>query len=173
MLENELDILMNVDHPNIMKFYEVYQDRKHLHFVNEFCRGGDLFEYILKQGTIDESEVAIITIKLLGAIKHLHDKRICHRDLKPENILFDSEPKSRRKYPEIKLTDFGLSKMLEPDQKYMKTKLGTPYYISPEILKGHYSLKSDLWSIGVIIFVLLSGAPPFNANNEMKLFQKI
>lgn len=72
MLENELDILMTVDHPNIMQFYEVYQDRKHIHLVNEFCRAGDLFEYILKHGQLDEQEAAFITIKMLSAIKFMH-----------------------------------------------------------------------------------------------------
>lgn len=105
----------------------------------------------------------------MSAIKHLHDKNIAHRDLKPENIIFENNPTSIN----IKLIDFGLSKLLHKEGKLMITKLGTPYYVSPEVLEGVYDKRCDLWSIGVIAFILLSGTPPFNGRNEVEVFNKI
>ena len=104
----------------------------------------------------------------MSAIKHLHDKNICHRDLKPENILFERRGKNQ----EIKVIDFGLSKIFGEEQK-MQTKIGTPYYVSPEILEGTYDKGCDMWSIGVITYIMLCGYPPFNAATEIQLFNKI
>jgi len=175
MLEQELEILQTVDHPNNISFFEIYQDPKYFHFVTEFCKGGDLFEYIMDRGCLYEREAAFLTIKLVSAIKHLHDKNICHRDLKPENILFEYLPKAKSpRYPEIKVIDYGLSKHFkESGPHMMNTKLGTPYYVCPEILEGIYSKICDMWSVGVIVYVMLCGYPPFNAHNELKLFAKI
>ena len=103
----------------------------------------------------------------LQALKHLHDMGVVHRDLKPENILFNQN------YSMVKLIDFGMSKILQDENTLMNTKLGTPYYISPEILKGKYDKGCDMWSIGVITFVLLSGEPPFYGRNAAQLFEKI
>lgn len=101
---------------------------------------------------------------MLSAIKHLHDKQICHRDLKPENILFESKSKEAQ----VKLIDFGLAKYfnLNNDNKLMKTRIGTPYYMAPEVLEGAYDETCDMWSIGVITYCLLCGYPPFNADND-------
>ena len=97
----------------------------------------------------------------------MHDLGVVHRDLKPENILFDRDLSS------VKLIDFGMSKILEEENTLMNTKLGTPYYISPEILKGKYDKSCDMWSIGVITYVLLTGEPPFYGRNAAALFKKI
>lgn len=98
----------------------------------------------------------------MSAIKHLHDKNIAHRDIKPENIIFENK---NSEY-EIKLIDFGLSKLLKIEER-MKTVLGTPYYVSPEVLDGLYDKRCDLWSVGVITYMLLCGYPPFNGKNEV------
>lgn len=103
----------------------------------------------------------------MQALKHLHDMGVVHRDLKPENILFNSNLQI------VKLIDFGMSKILQDENALMNTKLGTPYYISPEILKGKYDKSCDMWSIGVIAFVLLAGEPPFWGRNAAELFKKI
>lgn len=137
--------------------------------VTEFCEGGELFEYIMEKGVVPEKEAAIIMAKIVSAILHLHERNICHRDLKPENILFEVRGSKRS---EIKLIDFGLSKYFS-DETQMTTKLGTPYYVSPEVLDGKYDKACDMWSVGVIAFVLLAGYPPFNAPNEHQLFRKI
>jgi len=106
----------------------------------------------------------------LSAIKHLHDKNIAHRDLKPENILITQSEDNKLN---IKLIDFGLSKLLAVNQDHMLTKLGTPYYVSPEVLDGNYDKRCDLWAIGVIAYILLSATPPFNGKNEIEVFNKI
>lgn len=100
----------------------------------------------------------------------MHDKNIAHRDLKPENIIFTNTEDNQIN---IKLIDFGLSKLLGIDNKIMMTKLGTPYYVSPEVLEGNYDKRCDLWAVGVIAYILLSGIPPFNGRNEVEVFNKI
>ena len=102
-------------------------------------------------------------------MKHLHDKEIAHRDLKPENIIFETKDGEMN----IKLIDFGLSKLLDKNNRLMITKLGTPYYVSPEVLEGTYDKRCDLWAVGVLTFILLSGFPPFNGKNEKEIFDKI
>jgi len=166
-LESEFEILKSVDHPNIITFYEVYMDDEHIHFVTEFCGGGELFEHIIQRGRFTESYAAKIIKQVLSAIKHLHDKNICHRDLKPENVLFES--KSRE--AQVKLIDFGLSKYFTPKgtgeiPSLMRTRIGTPYYMAPEVLDGAYDEACDMWSIGVITYCLLCGYPPFNAETD-------
>ena len=180
MLETELSTLQKTDHPNVIQFHEIFRDDTHIHFVMEFCSGGDLFEYLMDREFLDEVESCFMIIKLISAIQHLHERNICHRDLKIENILLESSIRENtgkkgkfQKYPNIKLIDFGLSKILNSSTERMKTKLGTPYYVSPEILMGDYDKNCDMWSVGVICYVLLCGCPPFNANNELKLFSKI
>lgn len=105
----------------------------------------------------------------MSALKHLHDKEIAHRDLKPENIIFETKDGESN----IKLIDFGLSKLLDKNNRLMMTKLGTPYYVSPEVLEGTYDKRCDLWAVGVLTFILLSGFPPFNGKNEKEIFDKI
>jgi serine/threonine protein kinase len=126
-----------------------------------------LFKKIVDQGGIDELEACGLITQLLSAIKFLHDADICHRDLKPENILF-----KRHSENQIKLIDFGLSKQLRKGMR-MKKKLGTPYYIAPEVLEEDYGKEVDLWSLGVITYVILCGYPPFYGNDAKELFINI
>ena len=135
----------------------------------EYCEGGELFEQLIQIGKFSEADAAQIIKQLLSAIKHLHDKNIAHRDLKPENVIFANKDQDIN----IKLIDFGLSKSLRLDGKRMMTKLGTPYYVSPEVLEGIYDKRCDLWAIGVMAYMLLSGTPPFNGRNEVEVFNKI
>jgi calcium-dependent protein kinase len=111
-LENEFEIMKDVDHPNIIKFYEMYVDNHSYHLVTEFCGGGELFEHIIERGRLSEQYGSKIVKQILSAIKHLHDRQICHRDLKPENILFESKSKDAQ----VKLIDFGLSKYFSTSQ---------------------------------------------------------
>ena len=147
-----------LDHPNIVRSFETFRDTTHVHFVTELCSGGELYSRIIEQKSISEEAAAEISAQLLSAISYLHDQKICHRDLKPENILFTTGNR-------IKIIDFGLSKFFEPGQKLL-TKIGTPYYVSPEILNGSYDNSCDIWSIGIITFFMLAGYPPFNAKTE-------
>lgn len=178
-LEKEFRILKEVDHPNIIKFFETYQDQKYFHFVLEHWEGGELFDMISKKGKLYESDswvrdgsskITVVNIikKLWSAVAYLHDRDICHRDLKPENIMLigkDSEL-------DIKLIDFGLSTFTMKGRT-MKTLVGTPYYVAPEVLTGSYQKSCDMWSIGVIAYVLLWGYLPFYAETNEEIFAKI
>jgi calcium-dependent protein kinase len=132
----------------------------------ELCTGKDLFSKIVHDGKISEQKVAEIILKILGAITYCHSKQITHRDIKPENILF----KSNESNNEIKLIDFGLSKKFNRKEK-MHTILGTPYYIAPEVLKGEYDCKCDVWSIGAITYMMLCGSPVFNGTSNNEIFK--
>ena len=167
MMKRELEILQQVDHPNIIKLYEIYEDQKYIHMVTELCTGGDLFDYLISKGSITEQEVARIMYSLFAAVNHLHSIKICHRDLKPENFLFSSKEHDSV----IKLVDFGMSAKF--GQEGMYTMVGTPYYLAPEILKGVYDKDCDVWSLGVVMYFLLSGKQPFKGFEINDLFRKI
>lgn len=167
-LMREVEILSNLDHPNIIKFYETYHDEFYFHIVMELCRGKEVFDRIIEEGNINEHKVSKIIYKVLQAISYCHSAGISHRDLKPENILFETAEQDA----EIKLIDFGLSRKYDSKEK-MHTILGTPYYVAPEVLKGDYDEKCDVWSIGALAYIMLSGDPPFNGNSNNEIFQKI
>lgn len=176
LLRRELEILKTLDHPNIVKFYEVYQDEKFFHLVMEYCSGGELLKRIMDQKQLKEQEAASIMKKIFSATKYLHERGICHRDLKPENFLFSQKGKGA----EIKIIDFGLSKQYdvansEADQAFreLKTVVGTALYVAPEVLKGKYDYRCDNWSLGVVTYVLLSGNPPFFGSNNKEIFAKV
>jgi len=128
--------------------------------ITEFMAGGELFETITKRKNFSENIAAKIMKQILQAVNYLHLKRIVHRDLKPENLMLVAEDGY-----EIKLIDFGLSRTFSPDKK-MYSRLGTPFYIAPEVLKKKYDQRCDIWSIGVILYILLSGRPPFVGKND-------
>ena len=167
-LVKEVDIISGLDHPNIIKFYETYHDKYYFHIVMELCQGKEVFDNIANHGYMSEKKVVNIIFKVLLAIAHCHSRGITHRDLKPENILFESlKPDA-----EIKLIDFGLSRKYSKDEK-MHTILGTPYYVAPEVLKGEYDEKCDIWSIGAMTYLMLCGDPPFTGSSNSEIFKKI
>ena len=175
--KNEIEILSRMDHPNIIKLFEVFEDSKYFYLINELCTGGELLDRIVKRKTenpFTEREAAIIFKQLVSAISYCHDIGIVHRDLKPENILFiNEEPNSP-----IKVIDFGFSKEFnnkntKTKQKNMSSKVGTVYYISPEILQGNYNELCDIWSCGVILYIILCGYPPFQGNNDKEIYKSI
>ena len=167
ILQRELEILKKVDHPNIIKLYEVYEDKKYLHLVTELCTGGDLLDYLLKKIVISEQEVVNFMYKALSAINYLHSLNICHRDIKPENfLLLTDDPDS-----ELKLVDFGMSNFVGDNG--LNTFAGTPYYIAPEIIQGAYSKECDIWSLGVLMYFLLSGRQAFHAITVSNVFENI
>ena len=164
----EVDIISTLDHPNIIKFYETFHDDYFFHIVMELCQGKEIVQQMGNYGFIEEKKVVKIIFKVLLAIVHCHNRGVTHRDLKPENILFESEEKDA----EIKLIDFGLSRKYDKEQK-MHSILGTPYYVAPEVLKGEYDEKCDIWSIGAMTYLMLCGEPPFNGNSNNEIFKKI
>jgi calcium-dependent protein kinase len=167
LLKRELQSLCAIDHPNIIKLHEIYEDEKYMHLVMDICRGGDLYDYILDKGTLNEVEVMNIMKKIFSAVNHLHTLNICHRDLKPDNFLLvckDAES-------EVKVADFGMSVRFCDEE--MKTIVGTPYYLAPEIYMGSYGKECDNWSLGVIIYFLLSGEQPFKSKNAKDLLSNV
>lgn len=168
-LQNEVNIMRAADHPNIVKLYEVREDRRNIYMIQEYCEGGELFDYILSKGHLNEMEAVDLFRQILTAIRYLHSSNTCHRDLKPENILFAYEGDNAP----LKLIDFGLARMCENEYDLMSSQAGTPFYISPEILKGSYGKSTDLWSAGVILYIMLSGYPPFYAENEAEILRKV
>ena len=180
--QNEIKILAMVDHPNIVRLFEVIEDDKYFNLLQELCTGGELLSKVQKP--LKEKEIAKIFNQIMSAIAYCHSKGIVHRDMKLENILFATESPDSP----IKIIDFGLSVLLgkkdinkenDPNElkkygyKRMTTKVGTIYYMSPEILKGSYDEKCDIWSCGVILYTLLAGYPPFNGQSDKDIYNMI
>jgi len=165
----EVDILKRLDHPNVIKLFEIFEDDKNVYLIMELCTGGELFDRITECGSFTEKYAAKIFKQILLAIKYCHQNNVCHRDLKPENFLFESKEGDN-----LKIIDFGLSKIFS-DPKIgltrMKTRAGTPYYISPEVIAGNYTYTCDLWSAGVILYILLCGYPPFFGNDDQEILR--
>ena len=172
--KREIEILIKTDHPNIIKLYEVFESANSLYLIMEECHGGELFDKILQhienKEMYSEKQAAEIIKQVMSAIEYCHNNGICHRDLKPENLLYLK--KGSEKHNPLKVIDFGLSQTLNT-KKILSSKVGTAYYVSPEILAGKYNEKCDIWSAGVILYVLLSGEPPFNGPSDGVIYSKI
>jgi calcium-dependent protein kinase len=160
-----------MDHPNIMKIYEFYSQPHSYSIINELCPYGELFDEIIKNGPFDEDYSAYVMYQILNGVNYCHKMKVVHRDLKPENILIASKDKSTG-YPLIKICDFGTSKFFEKNQIQKKT-IGSSYYIAPEVLKKKYNEKCDLWSCGVIFYILLTQKPPFGGANDVEITQNV
>lgn len=159
-IREEVAILNNLDHPNIVKYHETYEDPKFMYIVMEYISGGELFDLIVKQKNSYFTEaVAKGYFKtLLEALLHMHSSGIVHRDIKPENIMVSDDG-------ELKFIDFGLARRALIKKKKMQTYAGTPAYMAPEIIQGiDYDSNVDLWSMGVLLYTLLSGYLPFQGS---------
>ena len=167
---NEINILRTLDHPNILKIFEFYSNKESYSIVTEICSGGELFQEIVDKGPFNESYSAYVMFQILSAINYCHNMKIVHRDLKPENILIVDRDKNN--YPRIKICDFGTSKMFEKGAVQRKL-VGSSYYIAPEVLKKRYDEKCDIWSCGVILYILLSARPPFGGENDKEIMQNV
>ncbi|KAM3135846.1 hypothetical protein pb186bvf_012099 [Paramecium bursaria] len=166
----EMQILKDLDHPNIVKLYELFQDEKYYYLITEYLPGGELFDRIQKFKSYGEQDAVRLMKQVMSAVAYCHSKNIVHRDLKPENIIFNTDEQTS----DLKVIDFGTSRKFDnKDNQKMTKRLGTPYYIAPEVLTRNYNEKCDIWSCGVILYILLAGYPPFNGRNENEIFQKI
>jgi calcium-dependent protein kinase len=164
----EIIILKKLDHPNIVKVFEIYDSEDYFYIVTELCEGGELFDRLVKSRSFTEKVAALVMKQLLSAVRFCHDHNIIHRDLKPENILLESDGDSLK----IKVIDFGTGEIYR-DKKFLTKQIGTPYYIAPEVLLNKYNEKCDLWSCGVIMFILLSGCPPFYGKNDDEIYAAV
>merc|ERR1719491_911710 len=168
-LKDEIDVLKDFDHQHIIRLYDVFEEPQHYYLVTEKMTGGELFDRIVQKSYYNEKEARDTCEIVFSAIHYCHQKNVAHRDLKPENLLLTSENDDS----DIKIADFGFAKrVIQP--KSLTTQCGTPGYVASEILEGKpYDTKADMWSIGVIVYILLGGYPPFIETNQRTLFRKI
>ncbi|GAB2294160.1 Calcium-dependent protein kinase 24 [Dionaea muscipula] len=161
-VRREVEIMRHLPrHPNIVSFKEAYEDSEAVHLVMELCEGGELFDRIVARGHYTERAAAEIVKTILHIVKVCHEHGVIHRDLKPENFLFVNKNEDGA----LKAIDFGLSIFFEPGQRFSEI-VGSPYYMAPEVLRRNYGPEVDVWSAGVILYILLCGVPPFWAETE-------
>nr|GLL21097.1 calcium-dependent protein kinase 26 [Ipomoea trifida] len=165
----EIEIMTRLyGHPNVVDLKAVYEEEDYVHLVMELCAGGELFHQLEKHGRFSETEARVVFRHLMQVVMYCHDKGIVHRDLKPENILLATKASSSP----IKLADFGLATYIRPGESLRGT-VGSPFYIAPEVLAGGYNQAADIWSAGVILYILLSGIPPFWGKTKSQIFDAV
>jgi len=168
-LKDEIEVLNELKHKHIIRLYDVFEEPKFYYLVTEKMMGGELFDRIVQKSYYNEKEARDVCLILFDAMKYCHDHHVAHRDLKPENLLLMSESDDS----DIKIADFGFAKKVK-DPNSLTTQCGTPGYVAPEILEGKaYDTQADMWSLGVIVYILLGGYPPFIEQNQRELFRKI
>jgi calcium-dependent protein kinase len=161
---SEIEILRTIDHPNIVKIYEFFESLTHFYIVMEFCPGKLLFQKFDEKKYVDEKEAANIMFQVLAALRYLHTHEVVHMDLKSENIIYNGKT--------IKLIDFGMSQTFTGTKK-MTNMRGTKYYLAPEVIRKTYNYKCDIWSAGILLFMLVTGKTPFKGKSEVELFDNI
>ncbi|PIN22880.1 Ca2+/calmodulin-dependent protein kinase, EF-Hand protein superfamily [Handroanthus impetiginosus] len=150
---------------NILRLHDVYEDDDYLHLVTDLCDGGDLFDRVSSGARFSEPDAAVILKQLMTAIAFCHRLGVAHRDIKPDNVLFDSQGR-------LKLADFGSAEFFGVSE--MNGVVGTPYYVAPEVLRGsNYNEKVDVWSAGVILYIMLAGVPPFFGDGPAETFEAV
>ncbi|CAN7024349.1 unnamed protein product [Brassica oleracea var. botrytis] len=165
----EIQIMHHLsEFPNVVRIEGAYEDTSSVHIVMELCEGGELFDRIVKRGHYSEREAAKLIKTIVGVVEACHSLGVMHRDLKPENFLFASCDEDAS----LKSTDFGLSVFCKPGATFSEL-VGSAYYVAPEVLHKHYSRECDVWSAGVILYILLCGFPPFWDESEFGIFRKI
>ncbi|XP_051138710.1 CDPK-related kinase 1-like [Andrographis paniculata] len=156
-------------HKNLVQFYDAYEDEDNVYVVMELCKGGELLDRILSRGgKYSEEDAKVIMLQILSVVAYCHLQGVVHRDLKPENFLFTSKDE----YAPLKAIDFGLSDYVKPDER-LNDIVGSAYYVAPEVLHRSYGTEADMWSIGVIAYILLCGSRPFWARTESGIFRAV
>ena len=167
---NEIKILKQLDHPNILKILEFHLTNDKFYIITDYCPEGELFHEIDKKTKFTEEETSFIIYQILQAVRYCHKMRILHRDIKPENIMIMGREKNGLLH--VKLIDFGTAKIFIEGNK-QKALVGSSYYIAPEVIKGKYDEECDLWSVGVIMYILLTGTPPFNGEDDDSILRAV
>ncbi|KAJ9688657.1 hypothetical protein PVL29_014355 [Vitis rotundifolia] len=167
-IKQEISIMKIVRHPNIVRLHEVLASQTKIYIILEFVTGGELYDKIVHQGRLSENESRRYFQQLIDAVSHCHSKGVYHRDLKPENLLLDSNGN-------LKVSDFGLSALPKQGVGLLHTTCGTPNYVAPEVLsnQGYDGAAADVWSCGIILYVLMAGYLPFNEIDLPSLYKKI
>ncbi|KAJ9685041.1 hypothetical protein PVL29_017181 [Vitis rotundifolia] len=168
-VRREIQIMHHLTgHPNVISIKGAYEDAVAVHVVMELCKGGELFDRIIQRGHYTERKAAELTRTIVGVVEACHSLGVMHRDLKPENFLLVNEEEDSL----LKTIDFGLSVFFKPGEKFTDV-VGSPYYVAPEVLRKRYGPEADVWSAGVILYILLSGVPPFWAETEQGIFEQV
>ena len=160
---------MNMDHPNIVKFYQCMYDNNYINIVMELVRGIPLSDYLIERGRIPEDQSQVIIYDIMCAMKYYHQQRIVHRDIKLDNIMLTGLESGDPRDIRVKIIDFGMSKLTRGKKKInLQTYCGTIDFIAPEILEGNnYDCSCDSWSVGVLAYFILSGQPPFMGKDDV------
>lgn len=166
---NEIEMMKRMDHPNIVKIFQFYNTKDIYYIIMEYCAGGELYYEIINKGKFSEEEASYIMYQILSVVFYCHSNDIIHRDLKPENVLIERKEKN---FIKIKVCDFGTAKIYEKG-RIERRIVGSSYYIAPEVLSKNYDEKCDLWSCGVIMYILLSGLPPFEGDTDKEVMEKV
>ncbi len=172
-IKNEFNILKKLDHPNIVKIFEFYDSNSNYYIITEYCKYGELYRHIYYN--YSERQLCVLFYQVFSGLCYLHEKNIIHRDIKLENIMISDIEKdiiTKEEYFWIKIIDFGTAKIFQKNKKE-KTVIGSTYYIAPEVLKKKYNEKCDTWSIGVVLFMLITGVPPFDGKNDKDIILSI
>ncbi|GMJ03789.1 hypothetical protein HRI_004048100 [Hibiscus trionum] len=168
-VKREIQIMHHLaGHPNVVTIKEAYEDSVAVHVVMELCSGGELFDRIVQRGHYSERKAAGLARTIVGVVEACHSMGVMHRDLKPENFLFVNEQEDSP----LEAIDFGLSIFFKPGE-VLSDVVGSPYYVAPEVLRKHYGPEADVWSAGVIVYILLSGVPPFWGETEQEIFEEV
>lgn len=168
---SELSVLMKSDHPSLMKVHEILEDDRHYYIISELMHGGELYDRILQRKKFTETDAANMVWQILRGLNYMHKKNIAHRDIKPENILMESRESDNLN---LKITDFGFARCYDPEQGGLTEKLGSPLYMAPEIIKqSPYDCSVDIWAVGVMVYIMLSGKPPFKGKSKDEIFVQI
>lgn len=171
-LSNEISIQAGLDHPNICRIHEVFYMADQIDLIMEACCGGDLSDAICEASQFCEHDAQHVMHQVVRAVCYMHSKGIAHRDMKPENLLLKEKGVPFTKN-NVKVVDFGFAQSFEPGKKTLLTKCGTPHFLAPEILyQETYDEKCDVWSCGIILYMFLSGVPPFDGQTDMEIFEK-
>ncbi|KAI1320253.1 hypothetical protein EDD11_001468 [Mortierella claussenii] len=166
-IEREIAIMKLINHPHVIRLYDVYETEKELFLVMEYVSGGELFEYLVNKGRLEEAEALRFFQQIIVGLAFCHKRKICHRDLKPENLLLDDRGN-------VKIADFGMAS-LQKSGRLLETSCGSPHYASPEVVTGmkYDGSSSDIWSCGIILYALLTGHLPFDDENIRQLLGKV
>ena len=162
----EADLLASLNHKNIVTFIEVYEDKQFLYVIMEKCTGGEVFERLIKQRRFTEIELVDFCRQMFSAIEYIHSMNMIHRDIKAENFLYAEDGS-------IKLVDFGLAVKVKTDTGLLRDVVGSPHYIAPEMLERKYTYPVDMWSAGVLLYLMLYGRYPFDAETDDQIIRRI